>query len=382
LPKEGPIASGAEQDRTPEGLRLALLSEGRIEATYPLHGKVLTIGRSGGSGVALADDRVSKRHARITVGREEVVITDLGSRNGTRVNEHKIRAHALLSGDLVRIGRVCFIFLRPEPEAPRDERSAVGWVLAGSRGGEPGRKLPVTEAPILIGSAKEADIRVPERESPDFMAQILAVPTGTQITNLCSPWPHCSMLDDGTEMRFGSLRVVYTEAERIEMQPTGFVPLSQAAADPPEPEQKAEKAPAGGGPLGDDALTRTLVEEAERAEREVPARTHATEKTGATAPQDLAGYRLTGTAGPASGVSFVAAGKPIVIGRHALCDVTLADPEVSPHHARLTRVEGDTIIEDLDSSTGVYVNGQRIRQKSLQPGDVIVIGSSKFLVHL
>ncbi len=364
----------------PIGPRLVLLREGRAEAVYPISGRSLTIGRSPRCDVVLSDERVSKTHAQISTVSGEFVLRDLGSRNGTRVNEHKIRSHALISGDLIRVGRVCFVFLRTEPEIQRDERNAVGWIVVGPKG-HPIMKLPITEVPILIGSAGEVDIRVPERESPHFMAQILSVPTGVQITNLCSPWPHCSMLVDGTEMRFGSLRVECIEVERPDVQPTGFAPLATAVSG--SSAEEAEDAPtAGGGSLGEESLLRALAEEVERAEREVALTPDSTEQTSAPAPHRVGGCRLTATSGPAKGTSFTVTTKPLVIGCHARCDITLVDPRVSRRHARLMRTEGDTIIEDLDSHYGVYVNGKRIRRKPLHPGDVIAIGSSEFLVHL
>jgi len=61
------------------------------------------------------------------------------------------------------------------------------------------------------------------------------------------------------------------------------------------------------------------------------------------------------------------------IGRGADCDVRIDNPAVSTHHARIL-CEGDSIfIEDNDSKNGVFVNGDRVKRRSLGYGDEITI---------
>jgi len=71
----------------------------------PVGGNV-TLGRTPDNGVLLTDDRVSRRHALIHVqGGEEYWLVDLGSRNGTYVNERRVHQPIRLSdGDQIRIG--------------------------------------------------------------------------------------------------------------------------------------------------------------------------------------------------------------------------------------------------------------------------------------
>jgi pSer/pThr/pTyr-binding forkhead associated (FHA) protein len=66
-----------------------------------------TLGRAGRADVAFADPAVSSEHARIDrVGRAWVV-TDLGSTNGTRLNDEQVTGHApLASGDILGVGTV------------------------------------------------------------------------------------------------------------------------------------------------------------------------------------------------------------------------------------------------------------------------------------
>ena len=72
---------------------------------YPVHPGSVTIGRSSQNDLHLADEQVSRLHARVVLQGNTFVLTDLGSTNGTFVNERRIRQHPLRDGDEIRIGR-------------------------------------------------------------------------------------------------------------------------------------------------------------------------------------------------------------------------------------------------------------------------------------
>ncbi|MGE5567505.1 MAG: SpoIIE family protein phosphatase [Rhodospirillales bacterium] len=65
---------------------------------------------------------------------------------------------------------------------------------------------------------------------------------------------------------------------------------------------------------------------------------------------------------------------PFRIGRHGDNDLVLRDSRASRHHARISFDEGHYILEDLKSSHGVFVNGQRVERKKLRPSDRIEFG--------
>lgn len=72
------------------------------------------------------------------------------------------------------------------------------------------------------------------------------------------------------------------------------------------------------------------------------------------------------------GTQIVQLTQPVVnIGRRDDNQLVIDDPRVSRVHAQLRAVRGRYILFDLDSTGGTFVNGQRIRQTTLQPGDVI-----------
>jgi pSer/pThr/pTyr-binding forkhead associated (FHA) protein len=78
-----------------------------------------------------------------------------------------------------------------------------------------------------------------------------------------------------------------------------------------------------------------------------------------------------------SGRRMVLSGATAVIGRSRDCDIVLDDPNVSRRHAEV-RKEGDGwTVADLGSTNGVKVNGRRVGQARLSPGDEITLGLSK-----
>jgi hypothetical protein len=74
------------------------------------------------------------------------------------------------------------------------------------------------------------------------------------------------------------------------------------------------------------------------------------------------------------GKRTVLSGNRVLIGRSRDCDVTLDDPNVSRRHAELRREGGRWVVSDLGSTNGVKVNGRRVNDHPLSPGDEIVLG--------
>ena len=67
----------------------------------------------------------------------------------------------------------------------------------------------------------------------------------------------------------------------------------------------------------------------------------------------------------------------VTIGRDLESDVVVDDKRVSRHHAQLRRQYGQYVLYDLDSTSGTTVNGQPIREATLQPGDVLSFAGIK-----
>ena len=82
---------------------LIVQRDGRIDRVVPWDGDVLTVGRSSECDLVLAQDEVSRRHARLVRSGDRYEVHDLGSVNGTLVNGRRAERHVLEVGDVIAI---------------------------------------------------------------------------------------------------------------------------------------------------------------------------------------------------------------------------------------------------------------------------------------
>lgn len=88
-------------------------------------------------------------------------------------------------------------------------------------------------------------------------------------------------------------------------------------------------------------------------------------------------YRLIVKAGPNPGSAFDLSKEVTLMGRDVTNDISLGDPEVSRQHARLTRTPGGYVLEDLGSTNGSFVNGERlVAPRVLASGDLLGMGEN------
>ncbi len=91
----------------------------------------VTIGREEGNSIQLNDERVSRFHLKIQEDHDKVVLTDLESTNGTKVNGEEVQLRILRFGDLIAVGRSIILFGSREQIADRMAR------LRGNEAHEP-----------------------------------------------------------------------------------------------------------------------------------------------------------------------------------------------------------------------------------------------------
>ncbi len=73
-------------------------------------GPPITIGREEGNSVQLNDERISRFHIKIQEDQQKLVLTDLESTNGTRVNGEDTQLRILRYGDVISVGRSVLLF--------------------------------------------------------------------------------------------------------------------------------------------------------------------------------------------------------------------------------------------------------------------------------
>src|ERR1700736_1448829 len=79
----------------------------------------VTIGREEGNLLRLNDERVSRFHAKIQLDNGDIILTDLESTNGTRVNGNVVQIRRLRVGDRICVGRSLLLFGSSEEIAAR-----------------------------------------------------------------------------------------------------------------------------------------------------------------------------------------------------------------------------------------------------------------------
>ncbi len=154
----------------PRALALRFISGKYQGGEFPLiQGRDIHIGRSNDLDMVLAEDMVSRRHARILYQTDEIIIEDLASTNGTFVNGEKIKKAKLREGDRVLIGTSILKVVVSEgvrrttkEEARRDmeivaahRRTSQVRTMAGSI-----EEIPLPDLLQLLGTSKKSGVLV------------------------------------------------------------------------------------------------------------------------------------------------------------------------------------------------------------------------------
>jgi hypothetical protein len=105
MPAAPPPPRSRGRRNAPPTELLAQAPPERAGTVYPI-GAELTVGRAGGCAIALPEDTyVSSLHARVFAAEGQILVEDLGSTNGTFLNEAKVTAAVpVRKGDRVRFG--------------------------------------------------------------------------------------------------------------------------------------------------------------------------------------------------------------------------------------------------------------------------------------
>jgi len=153
--RRAPMANPAEDDNGRTRVRAALPKFVMRGVSGPTFGKTfgvlgtITLGRSAECDISIATDEISRHHAKLQVVPDGVMVEDLGSANGTFVNNQRVHGGSLMKpGDELRLDTVRFMLMSPEQMTsasapPRSEaptvvvaqpKAASGggmWIVAG-----------------------------------------------------------------------------------------------------------------------------------------------------------------------------------------------------------------------------------------------------------
>ena len=109
--KEDDEKEGASAESDKPTSRLLVFLDAPEPMKFPLYKKVMTIGRSEQADINVPDDFVSRVHARLVTTESGVVVEDVASRNGIRVNSQLTDRYTLRHGDVLGIGKLRFTFI-------------------------------------------------------------------------------------------------------------------------------------------------------------------------------------------------------------------------------------------------------------------------------
>jgi two-component system, cell cycle response regulator len=90
---------------------LVIIYGDELGKLYNLSSSSAVIGRSSQCEIQVDQTSISRNHSKIMSTGKTVLIRDLGSTNGTYVNDQPIEEFALRDGDLIKVGRTIFKFL-------------------------------------------------------------------------------------------------------------------------------------------------------------------------------------------------------------------------------------------------------------------------------
>lgn len=126
------------------------VDKGRIYRDLPVP---VTIGREEGNLLRLNDERVSRFHAKVQQEDSDVILTDLESTNGTRVNGQPVQIRRLRVGDQINLGRSMLLFgtleeIAARKSATKAEAAAANGPIEGTVAGSiPGDDVGFDLAP-------------------------------------------------------------------------------------------------------------------------------------------------------------------------------------------------------------------------------------------
>ena len=301
--------------------------DGPLEHAWDPDGGPLTFGRSASADLSILSDTLSREHGRLQQDGAELTVTDLGSRNGLRVNGRRIdRPTAVGDGDQISVGEVTLTLqIQPDPAESRTEVASDTFPSAPPAPPVPSTPAPSESAPLSPTSSVVGE--------PDEDAQ--------------------ASRDDGAN---------WLELTETGERATASVPPTAA------PQEPVSSAAGEAGDDGDDAGPSLLGEALPGLRSFEP-----------TVTQEEAAARETAPPPERRRVVAVPEGR-LVLGRDPSCDAPLDSLLVSRRHAEVTRDEaGHVRIRDLQSTNGTTLNGQLLAQPAdLKSGDHVGIGPFRF----
>jgi len=292
--------------------------EGR-KTVVPFVRDEITIGRQEGNTIRLTERNVSRRHARLLRQNGHILVEDLGSYNGIRINGDRIQGQVQVNeGDLIQIGDYDLAVQReasegaaPPPASHSDKTQEVEALHSRSNGASNG---------------------APTRPLPDNGATIPVLPTVDPGATLSGEEPEEANPDDVTLQPQPAPASEEAQAN-ARRQSTAIIRMDQVEQNRPRQIADIDAAEA----------PRLIILNTELAGRE---------------------YSCVRT--------------ELKIGRTDENDIAIDHRSLSRTHCKIVREDtGEWRVIDMQSANGLMVNGESYAQSALRHGDVLELGHVK-----
>ncbi|MBX7097816.1 MAG: FHA domain-containing protein [Myxococcaceae bacterium] len=298
--------------------------EGR-KTVVPFVRDEITIGRQEGNTIRLTERNVSRRHARLLRQNGHVLVEDLGSYNGIRINGDRIQGQVSVNdGDLIQIGDYDLAVQREETASTSAQTMPLSPVGA-----------PAAAVPAPAAAAPDADEPTHPRSGTNGAAP--------RVTDASATLPHLPQVDSA------SATATAADDEPAEANPDDVQP-----APPEDPVAKRQST----------AIIRP--EQLEGSAREV------VELESSEAP------RLVVLNTEFAGREYACIRTELRIGRTDDNDIAIDHRSLSRTHCKVVREgNGEWRVIDMQSANGLMVNGEPYAQSALRSGDTIELGHVK-----
>jgi ABC-type multidrug transport system ATPase subunit/pSer/pThr/pTyr-binding forkhead associated (FHA) protein len=357
----------------PTPVSIRFLSGPMSGQTIPVEKPVVTIGRDLGNDIVIkADLQVSRHHARLVWTGAAWQIENLSRANSIRVNDQEVQRAALLNGAIVSLGDSSSFTLSFTLHQPEDVEDSAPVVADGEEALSADRKQAshVTAPPLQ--SAPEATVSEGgSRADATQLAPLdgVAIPSLEITSNTQNGKKTYPLMGDKISIgRDASNDIVINDrivsARHLQIVRDGneYILIHP---HPDRPQTLNGLLYQGRKIRGDEHFTKTLAKgDLFRIGDEDGTLVTLTFHDGTDATQ----------AEPPAFEPIKLGADELTIGRKQDNTIVLAHPQVSAHHAKLTREGAGYRIADLNSTNHVYVNGEIITSHILKTSDEIRIG--------
>lgn len=371
---------------------LKILNKEEHGSIFYLEKPVTIIGRKNAD-IVIRDSKISSKHAGIDIKEGIASVKDLGSSNGTFHNGRKIEEARLSDGDKLRLGETILEYNKKEQEIPlmddvatiRDEdKEEAGPVEPGPvnlleiiTGPDQGNVIALKN-PLSIIGRKGADININDPKISARHASIEILEDNITLRDLESI--NGVFLDDvrvtqarispGDRVKIGDTELVFKIAQETLKSRGPDIDNTirdNALAKKSCPECGGQIEPEDrfcvkcGHPVQEEVMEEKQETEEERDETRLK--------------NQVSMHTLLVVSGEDKGKCFAVKSSPFTIGRKD-SDIVINDPMVSGSHAVIELIKGKALLKDTESANGVFVNDRPVLEAVLQPGDLIIMGST------